>query len=109
MDYIIFLFLGWGITSTVVNGSIFDKLRNYFIVKFPFYSKLLYCVRCLGFWVGAFIFTPLVQLEILDPIFSNSVPYWISILAMPVLQSNFGVIVESFLVFLVKGTKNNIQ
>lgn len=108
MIYILFFFLGWGITSTVINGSIFDPIRNYLIVKYPIIGKLFSCVRCLGFWVGAIIFIPLVHFGIIPPIFPMEVPYIISILSMPILQSNFGVVMESFLIFLVKGTRNNI-
>ena len=108
MTYILLFLLGWGITSTIVNGSIFNGIRNYFIVKSPILGKLFSCVRCLGFWVGAFIFIPLVHLDIVPPIFPPEIPYVISLFSMPILQSNFGVVTESFLIFLVKGTKSNI-
>lgn len=108
MIYILFFFLGWGITSTVINGSIFDKIRNYFIVNYPLIGKLFSCVRCLGFWVGAFMFIPLVYLGVIPPIFPPEVPYVVSIFSMPIFQSNFGVVMESFVIFLVKGTRNNI-
>ena len=39
MVYILFFFLGWGITSTVINGSIFDKIRNYDFEDSRFRSK----------------------------------------------------------------------
>jgi hypothetical protein len=108
MTYILLFLLGWGITSTIVNGSIFNGIRNYFLVRFPLLGKLFSCIRCLGFWVGASIFIPLIFLNIIPPIFPTEIPYFISILSMPILQSNFGVVVESFLIFLVKGTKSNI-
>jgi hypothetical protein len=108
MTYVLFLFLGWGITSTVVNGSIFDRIRNYLIVKSPLLGKLFSCIRCLGFWVGTFMFIPLFYLGVLPPIFPPEVPYFVSLLSMPIFQSNFGVVMESFLIFLVKGTRNNI-
>jgi hypothetical protein len=108
MTYILFFILGWGITSTVINGSIFDKIRNYFIIKYPLIGKLFSCIRCLGFWVGTFMFTPLVHYGVIPPIFPSEVPYLVSLFAMPIFQSNFGVVMESFLIFLVKGTRNNI-
>lgn len=104
--YILLFLLGWGITSTIINGSIFDGIRKYLIVKIPLLGKLFSCVRCLGFWVGASIFIPLLNFSIIPPIFPSEIPVWISFAAMPIFQSNFGVIIESFLIFLVKGTKN---
>jgi hypothetical protein len=108
MTYILLFLLGWGITSTIVNGSIFNGIRNYFTVKSPILGKLFSCVRCLGFWVGAFIFIPLVHIGIVPPIFPKGIPYFISLCSMPIFQSNFGIVMESFLIFLIKGTKSNI-
>lgn len=108
MTYILLFLLGWGITSTIVNGSIFNGIRNFLIVRSPILGKLFSCIRCLGFWVGSFMLIPLVHLGILPPIFPTEIPYVISIFSMPIFQSNFGVVMESFLIFLVKGTKSNI-
>jgi len=108
MDYILLFALGWAVTSTVVNGSIFNGIRNYFLVKKPMIGKLFSCVRCLGFWVGVFIFTPMVIIGNLEPIFGDNIPFWVSLLSMPFFQSNFGVLMESFLVYLLKGSKSNI-
>jgi hypothetical protein len=108
MTYILLFLLGWGITSTIINGSIFDGIRNYFMVKSPMLGKLFSCIRCLGFWIGFVIFIPLTHFSIIPPIFPEGIPYFISLFSMPIFQSNFGVIVESFLIFLVKGTKSNI-
>jgi hypothetical protein len=47
--------IGWSLTNLLVNGSIFDSLRNYLLVKFPYISKLLSCMQCSGFWVGCLI------------------------------------------------------
>ena len=52
MESIILLTIGWSITSILVNGSIFDGLRNYLLVKQPIFAKLLSCMQCSGFWVG---------------------------------------------------------
>ena len=108
MNYILFFALGWAVTSTIVNGSIFDKIRNYFLVKYPILGKLFSCIRCLGFWIGASIFIPLTLLGYLNPLFGGEIPLWISLLSMPFLQSNFGVLMESFLIYLLKGTKSNM-
>jgi len=52
METLIFLTIGWSITSILVNGSIFDGLRNYLLVKHPIFAKLLSCMQCSGFWIG---------------------------------------------------------
>lgn len=53
-DSIIFIsIVGWSITNILVNGIILDPIRNYTTIKFPILSKLLTCIQCSGFWVGA--------------------------------------------------------
>ena len=52
MDYLIYILIGWGITDFLVNGSILDQTRVYFLVKAPLLAKLLTCIRCSGFWAG---------------------------------------------------------
>jgi hypothetical protein len=47
--------IGWSLTNLLVNGSIFDPLRNYLLIKSPAIAKLLTCMQCSGFWVGVFI------------------------------------------------------
>jgi hypothetical protein len=49
-----------------------------------------------------------IWLGVVPPIFPPEVPYVVSIFSMPIFQSNFGVVMESFVIFLVKGTRNNI-
>lgn len=64
MEYLIYILIGWGLTDFLVNGSILDKIRVYFLVKFPLFAKLLSCIRCSGFWVGAFLGTlPLYEIS----------------------------------------------
>lgn len=98
------LFWGWCITTVIVNGSIFDNIKNYLLVKAPFFHKLLTCVMCTGFWIGLIVFYPLLFCGNIDPIFSDFIPGWMSFLIFPFLQSGFSVLVESFLIFLVKKT-----
>lgn len=51
----IYSFIGWGITNLLVNGSIFDDIRNYLLVMHPKLGKLLTCMQCSGFWVGVLL------------------------------------------------------
>lgn len=53
MGYLIYILIGWGITDFLVNGSILDRVRVYFLVKVPVLAELLTCIRCSGFWVGS--------------------------------------------------------
>jgi hypothetical protein len=55
MFFLIWIIVGWSITSILVNGTIFDSVRNYLIVKTPPISKLMTCIQCSGFWVGVFL------------------------------------------------------
>ena len=101
---ILYLFLGWSLTSLLVNGSIFNPLRNYLLVMYPFFGKLLSCIQCTGVWVGAIIFIPLLAV--------GEVPYissyeWLGYIAYPIIQSGFSVLIESLIIYLVKGSRNS--
>jgi hypothetical protein len=103
---ILFLFIGWSLTSLIVNGSIFAPFRNYLLVKHPFFGKLASCIQCTGFWAGFLIFIPLLTL--------NEVPYissykWVGYVAYPIIQSGVAVILESCIIYLVKGSRSNQQ
>jgi len=101
---IIYLFLGWSLTSLLVNGSIFDPIRNYLIVMHPFFGKLLSCIQCAGVWIGALVFTPLLAIGEVPCI---STYEWVGYVAYPIMQSGFSILVESFIIYLVKGSRNS--
>lgn len=100
----LYLFIGWSLTSILVNGSIFDPLRNYLLVRYPFFGKLLSCIQCTGLWVGVITFIPLLAV--------GEVPYissywWFGYIAYPIIQSGVSVLIESFIIYLVKGSRNS--
>jgi hypothetical protein len=97
------LFTGWCITTIIVNGSIFKGFRNYLIVKSPFFGKLVSCIICLGLWVGAILQGSLLLTGTISPILGGQA-YWVNYLILPFIQSGFGVLIESFVIFLVKGS-----
>jgi hypothetical protein len=101
-NLIIYLFFGWALTSLVVNGSIFSPMRNYLLVKLPFFGKLFSCIQCFGTWVGLVIFIPAVSY---GNVFIPDVPMWVSLFIFPIVQSGFGVIAESIIIWLVKGSR----
>jgi len=101
---ILYLFLGWSLTSILVNGSIFDPLRNYLLVMYPFFGKLLSCIQCTGVWVGTIIFVPLLAVGEVPPISSYG---WFGYIAYPIIQSGVSVLIESFVIYLVKGSRNS--
>jgi hypothetical protein len=103
---ILFLFLGWSLTSLIVNGTIFSPFRNYLLVKSPFFGKLVSCIQCTGLWAGVIIFTPLLALDEVSQISSYK---WIGYVAYPIIQSGVAVILESFIIYLVKGSRSNQQ
>lgn len=99
--------IGWSISSTIVNGSIFDGLRNWCLVKAPLLGKLLSCVRCSSFWIGLALFSTLAPKQLLEFVLPGF-PTWLSLLVLPFLQSGFSVIVESFVIFLVRDRIINV-
>lgn len=99
---LILIFTAWSVTSIVVNGSIFDGVRNYFLVKSPFFGKLLSCVMCLSVWVGTLIFIPALWFDVAIPLSPGSLPDWANYFIFPIITSGFSVLLESFIIFLVK-------
>lgn len=98
MNVILILFIGWCITSTVVNADVLDPVRNYLLVKLPKLAKLLSCVRCLGFWVGFLLFGSINYMGNLSGI--SGLPPYMNYFIFPFIQSSSGVMIESLLVFL---------
>jgi len=112
-NFLVFLFLGWSISSTLVNGSIFDSFRNWLLVFYPIFGKLLSCVRCSSFWIGLCLFTFLAaeRIFILFPeVPQNSINYFLlNYLSLPFIQSGFSVAFESFVIFLVKDSSFGVS
>jgi hypothetical protein len=53
MEILLFLIGSVGLTHIVVDGSIFEWLRNFLQTYSPnFFGKLIACYTCLGFWFG---------------------------------------------------------
>jgi hypothetical protein len=100
---LILLFFGWALTSLLVNGRIFDPIRNYFAIKNPFIFKLLSCIQCTSVWAGALIFYPIL---FTSPDQIGFFPLiWLDLIFYPVIQSGVSVFIESIIIWLVKGSK----
>ena len=97
---LLFLFIGWTFATTIVNGGIFDRIRNWLLVKAPIVGKLFSCIRCLSFWTGLFIFGMLTEYGHIKGIFT--LPLYFNFIIYPFIQSGVSVIVESFVIFLRK-------
>jgi hypothetical protein len=109
METIIFLlFVGWCVTTTIINGDIFDPIRNYTLVRFPKIAKLFTCVRCLGFWIGFIGFGSLTISGIMGDVVAG-VPPFFNLVVLPFVQSGSCVLLESLIVFLHKQTSVNIN
>lgn len=108
MDFLIYILVGWGITDILVNGSILDEIRNFFLVRIPLLSKLFTCIQCSGFWVGIF----LGGLSLLGTL---ETPLWdftpvARIFASGFLISGCSVIINSAIFYLLsKGEKNRFK
>jgi hypothetical protein len=109
METIIFLlFVGWCVTTTIINGDIFDPIRNYTLVRFPKISKLFTCIRCLGFWIGFIGFGSLTIFGVLGEILAGVHPFF-NFIILPFVQSGSCILFESIIVFLHKQTTVNIN
>ena len=48
-------FIGYGMTSIIVWGSIFETPRNWVIKHSKFWGELISCTLCVSTWVGFFL------------------------------------------------------
>lgn len=107
MEILILIFVNWCFTTGIVNSSLIDPIRNYFLVKYPPIHKLLSCVRCLGFWVGFITFGYSTYSGDINQILWF--PLWLNFLIFPFVQSASGVILENFIIFMGKISYININ
>ena len=110
----IFTLIGWSITNIIVNGSIFDAIRIYLMVKNQMFSKLLTCMQCSGFWVGVILgfFTLLdhIQNPFYQVLNTDSLLYFpLTILACGFWNSGISVIMNSLIVFLLNSFSSKIN
>jgi hypothetical protein len=111
---LIFSILGWSITNILINGSIFDPIRNYLIVKQPFFSKLMTCMQCSGFWVGCFISifnsSGVLENPFDEIIYIFSEHYQIiNMLMWGFWTSGISVLLNAFVIFLLNPGRNKIN
>jgi hypothetical protein len=45
----------YGMTTIIVYSHIFEGFRNWVISRSNFFGKLITCMMCTSFWVGAFM------------------------------------------------------
>jgi hypothetical protein len=111
---LIFTIIGWSITNIIVNGSIFDDIRIYLMVKNQMFSKLLTCMQCSGFWVGVILGLFTLSGHIENPFYevlnANSLLYFpLTILAWGFWNSGISVIMNSLIVFLLNSFSSKIN
>lgn len=51
-NLLLFIMTSVGITNIIVNGSIFEPIRQFIENKSSFLGDMLQCPMCTGFWVG---------------------------------------------------------
>ena len=55
MMLLFWILSAYGMTTIIVYGSIFEKFRDFVIRYSNFFGKLITCMMCTSFWVGAFM------------------------------------------------------
>jgi hypothetical protein len=73
LDVIIWSLVSFGITITVTQSYIFEKVRNAIQKVSAFLGKLIHCPMCFSFWVGMLLtvlWKPLTNCILLDGFFS---------------------------------------
>ena len=55
MILLFWVLAAYGMTTIIVYGSIFEKFRSWVISLSTFFGKLVTCMMCMSFWVGAFM------------------------------------------------------
>ena len=111
---LLLIIIGWSITNIIVNGSIFDGIRIYLMVKNQMFSKLLTCMQCSGFWVGIGLGIFSVLRHIINPFSDFLNPDSIlhlplTILAWGFFNSGISVLVNSLIVFLLNSFSSKIN
>ena len=111
---LLLIIIGWSITNIIVNGSIFDDIRIYLMVKNQMFSKLLTCMQCSGFWVGIGLGIFSVLRHIINPFSDFLNPDSIlhlplTILAWGFFNSGISVLVNSLIVFLLNSFSSKIN
>ncbi len=111
---LIFTIIGWSITNIIVNGSIFDGIRIYLMVKNQMFSKLLTCMQCSGFWVGVILGFFALLGHIQNPFFQvlnpDSILYFpLTILSCGFWNSGVSVVMNSLIVFLLNSFSSKIN
>jgi hypothetical protein len=107
MKDLYFILIAWSITSILVNGTIFDRLRIYLLIKAPMLHKLFSCMQCSGFWVGIILGILATDGIIYNPLgslfHSPSNNFWIhyplTTFAYGFLSSGVSVLLNSLVVF----------
>ena len=95
---LIFLLTSWGLTHILVKGSIFDKPRNWLMIKSGFMQGVLTCHQCCGFWAGMLLFLCFRDL----PQYFH--PY-IGFLFWGFISSGFNAFMNGLIYFLFSGRK----
>lgn len=59
MNLLLFLLIGFGVTTIITKSTLFEPLRNHLdnggeSIKDNFLGFLIVCPMCVGFWVGVF-------------------------------------------------------
>lgn len=55
IELFLFSFISFGITTIITQSKIFAKLREWAEKISPFFSYIVRCPICCGFWVGVFL------------------------------------------------------
>ncbi len=109
-----FSFLGWCITSILVNGSIFDPLRIYLQVMYPALAKLLTCMQCSGFWVGILLGLFIISNQMVNPFmflleFDSNLYQLLTIIFSGFWISGASVILNTLVVYFIKSSSPKIH
>ncbi len=54
-ELILWAFMGYGMSTIIVYGSIFEKQRDWIKSKSSFFGDLISCMLCTSTWVGFFM------------------------------------------------------
>lgn len=46
----------WGLTHILVSSKIMESLRNWLLIKSPFFGDMLNCYQCTSFWTSIILY-----------------------------------------------------
>jgi hypothetical protein len=66
-SFFFFILSVWGLTHILVSSKIMEPLRNWSLIRLPFFGEMLECYQCTSFWCSMAIYFLFNDLKLNSP------------------------------------------